>query len=216
MTVKILGKNDIGKLKNLVKSSFQVIVIKKFAEKKKCFELIKYCHTQSKKIKHGKKNKNGLFFTFDVMPLKGKTDRIFRMFNLGVKYCNNSKLVKDIYKLQQDYIQKNKKNKKIYRRTQVIHYPKGGGFFGEHHHPRYPTNYGIILTLSEKFNHFTQGVTNFKYRGKNINLESFNVTTGDLILFKYDLPHKITPCDPKEELIFNEKGRWALVVPLRH
>ena len=31
------------------------------------------------------------------------------------------------------------------RRFQFIHYPKGGGFFDWHEHPRYPVNYGMIL-----------------------------------------------------------------------
>ena len=167
-------------------------------------------------MKHRKKNKSGFFFTFDVMPSKVKTDRIFREFNLGKKYTDNSQLITEIIKFQNDYILKTKKNKKIYKKIQVIHYPKGGGFFAEHKHQRYPTNYGVILTLSEKFNHFDQGVTNFKCKGKNINLERFNVTAGDLILFRYDLPHKMPPCDPKEDLIFDLKGRWTLIFPVHY
>ena len=37
---------------------------------------------------------------------------------------------------------------------------------------------------------------------------------GDLILFRYDLPHRVAPCDPREDLIFSSKGRWTAILPL--
>ena len=116
----------------------------------------------------------------------------------------------------QKKIVKLKHKKKIYRKIQIIHYPKGGGFFDKHHHPRYPTNYGIIITLSEKFKDFKEGVTNFVINKKNISLEKFNLSTGDLILFRFDIPHYISPVDPDKDLTFDKKGRWTLVLPVYH
>ena len=46
---------------------------------------------------------------------------------------------------------------------------------------------------------------------KNINLEKYNVTRGDLILFRFDLP-PISP-DPDMDLTFDVKGRWTMVLP---
>ena len=40
------------------------------------------------------------------------------------------------------------------------------------------------------------------------------VNQGDLILFRFDLKHFISPIDPKEDLSFNIKGRWTLVMPI--
>jgi hypothetical protein len=93
-----------------------------------------------------------------------------------------------------------------------VHYPRGGGYFDEHKHKRYPSNYGIIITLSKKGRDFDQGVTSIKYNNKYINLEKNNITCGDLILFRFDLPHKITPVDPDRYLSFDEKGRWTLIL----
>ena len=64
----------------------------------------------------------------------------------------------------QNKILKTDKRKKIYRKVQVIHYPKGGGFFGKHQHPRYPTNYGLIINLTKKNRDFRKGVTNFEIK----------------------------------------------------
>ena len=56
-----------------------------------------------------------------------------------------------------------------------------------------------------------KGVTNIKFNKKYINLEKYNITCGDLILFRFDLPHKITPVDPDKYLSFDTKGRWTLL-----
>lgn len=55
-------------------------------------------------------------------------------------------------------------------------------------------------------------MTNIKYKNKYINLEKYNLTCGDLILFRFDLWHKITPVDPGDHLTFDDKGRWTLIL----
>ena len=45
------------------------------------------------------------------------------------------------------------------RYSKIIHYPPGGGFFDWHTHPRFPTNYGLILNLSKKGISRFRGVT---------------------------------------------------------
>ena len=116
----------------------------------------------------------------------------------------------------QNKILKSKKNKKIYRKVQIIHYPRGGGYFGKHKHSRNPTNYGLIVTLSEKNKDFNESVTNFKYKKKIISLEKYDLSKGDLILFRYDLPHSISKCDPNYNLTFDKKGRWTMILPVYH
>ena len=153
--------------------------------------------------------------SLDVLPSKVESNRIFRTFELSPKFISNFKTLAQVLKFQ-DKIIKPKKNKKIFRKVQVIHYPRGGGFFEEHSHNRYPTNYGLIITLTKKNKDFKFGVTNFKLRNKNISLENYGVTIGDLILFRFDLKHSVTTCDPKEDLVFDKKGRWTLVFPVYH
>jgi len=54
-----------------------LFVIKQFAKKELCVSLVKKAHETMKEIPHRKEN-NGVFYSFDVLPSKTKTDRIFR------------------------------------------------------------------------------------------------------------------------------------------
>ena len=35
-------------------------------------------------------------------------------------------------------------------------------------------------------------------------------------MFRYDLPHQVTPCDPNNDLTFDRKGRWTMIFPVYH
>ena len=40
------------------------------------------------------------------------------------------------------------------------------------------------------------------------------IKQGDLVLFKYNLPHMVSKVDQNSDLIFNLKGRWTIVLPI--
>lgn len=96
---------------------------------------------------------------------------------------------------------------------QVIQYPSGGGFFDEHVHPLEPQRVGLILGLSEQGLDFKDGGTCFRVEGTERSFED-NHAMGDIILFRYDLPHWITPIDHNEPLDWTRQaGRWTMVLP---
>ena len=215
MQVNIIKKNQVSTIKKKLNKNIPVIIIKNFVSKNLCARIINYCDKISKNTVHRKYSKNKDFYSLDVLPSKVKTDRIFRTFILSNKTQKKYKFINEIIQFQREKILK-LKNKKKFSKVQVIHYPVGGGFFAEHQHQRYPTNYGIILTLSKKGRDFSTGVTNFRMKKKKINIEKYNITAGDIILFRYDLKHSISPCNPKENLSFNKKGRWTMIFPVYH
>jgi len=96
---------------------------------------------------------------------------------------------------------------------QIIQYPSGGGFFDEHVHPLEPQRVGLILGLSEKGLDFKEGGTCFRVKEGNHSFEDSHAM-GDIILFRYDLPHWITPIDHDEPLDWcRQAGRWTMVLP---
>ncbi|MEO8629047.1 MAG: hypothetical protein ABI612_13235 [Betaproteobacteria bacterium] len=96
---------------------------------------------------------------------------------------------------------------------QVIQYPSGGGLFGRHSHPLEPQRVGLILGISERGRDFEVGATHFEIEGEDVGTDNVH-DIGDLILFRFDIPHWITPVDPHVELDYNSsKGRWTLVLP---
>lgn len=214
--IKIIRKNFNVALEEIKKNT-PIIIFKNFLNKKDCKKIIHICNKNFSLKTNRKKNPNKYFnFTsIDVLPPNVQSNRIIRTFELSKSVVNKFKSIKNIQKLQNKIV-KLQKGKKVFKKIQVIHYPKGGGFLAEHRHPRYPTNYGLIITLSEKNKDFKEGVTNFKLGGNLIKMEEFGITAGDLILFKYDLPHSISPCDPRDVLSFDNKGRWTLVFPVYH
>ena len=215
MLVNTIKKNKINLLKKKINKNTPVIIVKNFIKPNYCKKIIKYCETIAKNTPHRKLSKNRDFYSLDVLPNNVKTDRIFRTFVLGRQAQQKYKFINQIKEFQKEYILKLKK-KKIFSKVQVMHYPIGGGFFAEHKHQRLPTNYGIILTLSKKGRDFKTGVTNFRFKNKKINIDNHDISAGDIILFRYDLYHSISPCDPKKNLSFNNKGRWTMIFPVYH
>jgi hypothetical protein len=213
MSVYQIEKKQISKLDHLLKKNVPIIIIKKFLQKNFCKDIIDYCVSESQKNQHRKITKEGNFFSTDIHPSNVKTDRIFRKYMLGKSFEKKFKKIDAIIKFQHNKILKPKNNNSK-TEIQVVQYPRGGGYFAEHKHNRYPTNYGMIITLSEKGTDFNKGATNIKFKNKYINLEKYNINSGDLTLFRFDLTHKITPVDPDKYLSFDNKGRWTLLLSI--
>lgn len=217
MPIKIIKSKQIDEIFSEIKKNTPIIIYKNFFNINDCNKIKRLCHKNfSIKINRKRlKNKFLNFASLDVLPSNTRTKRILRSFELSDFLIRKNKKIQKLLNFQNKVL-KLKNNEKIFRKVQVIYYPKGGGFFEKHSHPRYPTNYGFIITLSEKNKEFNQGVTNFEINKRNYSLEKYNITKGDLILFRFDLPHFVTPCDPGDDLKFDMKGRWTLVLPVYH
>lgn len=98
-------------------------------------------------------------------------------------------------------------------RPQVIQYPSGGGFFDEHVHSIEPQPVGLIVGLSEKGRDFEEGGTCFRVNGAEHCFQE-NHAMGDIILFRYDIPHWVTLIDDGAQLDWTRQaGRWTMVLP---
>jgi len=101
-----------------------------------------------------------------------------------------------------------------YLHPQVIHYPAGGGGFSMHSHPFLPQKMGLILSLSEYGTDYESGGTRFATPDNEIVDIEGTHTVGDVAVFRYDLPHEVTPCDPGADLWFDDsRGRWSMILP---
>jgi len=97
-------------------------------------------------------------------------------------------------------------------RPQVIHYPSGGGFFAEHKHPLEPQRVGLIVSLSQRGDDFETGGTTFKLADRIVDTQ-FDQNIGDIVLFKYDVPHAVTVVDPNLTIDWSStSGRWSMVL----
>ena len=201
MDINILEKGKIKNLNKLLNNNSKVIILKKFITKKNTLRIINHCH--------GLPDKNNNFFSsIDISPKKVKTQRIFRTF-IFKKFFDQITIDK-LIDISENYIL-NKIPKGYHRRIQVIHYPSGGGYFDWHKHKRYPTNYGMILNLSKKTN-YSSGGNEFKYKNKIIKLKKLDA--GDLVLFRYDLIHRVSEVEKNRNLTFDKNGRWTLILPI--
>jgi hypothetical protein len=96
---------------------------------------------------------------------------------------------------------------------QIIHYPKGGGFFDRHMHPFEPQKIGLIASLTKKPKHFGNGGTLFWKDNEELDAEPAQ-TIGSVTLFRYDLPHAVSKVDPDAPLEFGKpNGRWVAILP---
>lgn len=99
------------------------------------------------------------------------------------------------------------------QRPQVIHYPSGAGMFGRHVHPLEPQRIGLILGLSKRGEDFTSGGTGFEAGGQRYSTEDCH-DIGDLILFRYDIPHWVNAVDQGDKYDpSSPRGRWTAVLP---
>lgn len=98
---------------------------------------------------------------------------------------------------------------------QIIHYPRGGGYFDRHSHALEPQKIGLIASLTRKGEHFDSGGTLFWGEGGEVDAEPAQ-TIGSVTLFRFDLPHAVSKVDPTESLEFGKPtGRWVAVLPYR-
>jgi hypothetical protein len=98
-------------------------------------------------------------------------------------------------------------------RPQVIQYPAGGGFFAEHVHPLEPQRVGLILALSRRGIDHRQGATTFTIDGATIDTSPVH-DCGDILLFRYDVPHGVKAVDPEKTIDWTSAaGRWSVVLP---
>ncbi len=168
--------------------------------------------------------KSGVRYSVDVHPKGVMTDRIFRSWNFGaidgipIDSCRS--LFRRMKRFQREFVtREGGKESKWALRPQIIHYPRGGGFFDWHRHPRHPVNYGLIASLSEQGREFTSGNTEIRGDdGTVIQIEKHlgkgTVIKGTLVLFRYDLEHRVAPCDPDRRMIFDTNGKWSAILPI--
>jgi hypothetical protein len=100
---------------------------------------------------------------------------------------------------------------------QVIHYPRGGGYFGRHEHPLEPQRVGLIAGLSARGTAFKTGSTLYfpseNGREKTIDMDQHQ-TLGSITMFRYDIPHAVTAVDEDADMSFSTPdGRWVAILP---
>lgn len=98
-------------------------------------------------------------------------------------------------------------------RPQVIHYPRGGGFFDWHVHDLEPQGIGLITCMSKAGRDFESGGTRFRNSEAEIGTGAAH-DIGDICLFRYDLDHAVDAVDASRPLEWGGSGRWTMVLPL--
>ena len=100
-------------------------------------------------------------------------------------------------------------------RFKVIHYPSGAGFLDRHVHQLEPQRVGLILSLAQMGADTCVGGTRFRSPFGMIDT-SLDHDIGDIILFRYDIPHEVTLIDDGQALDWaSEAGKWSVVLELR-
>ena len=100
-------------------------------------------------------------------------------------------------------------------RPQIFQYPLGGGMFAAHSHPLEPQKIGIILGFSKQGRDYNEGGAGFEAPDGSIIDTGPIQDIGDIVLFRYDLKHWVSPCDIKSALQDNDRnGRWSAVIPI--
>lgn len=100
-------------------------------------------------------------------------------------------------------------------RMKVLHYPAGGGFLEEHVHPLEPQRVGLVLSASQLDTDVGSGGTYFLSPFGRVEAGPYH-DIGDLILFRYDIPHGVSRVDEDRVLDWaSEAGKWSVVLDLR-
>lgn len=98
-------------------------------------------------------------------------------------------------------------------RFQIFQYPRGGGMFSSHVHALFPQKIGLILGFSKRGRDFYESDVGFEAPDGSIINTSHIHDMGDIMLFRVNLKHWVTPCDITEPLIENQSsGRWSAVL----
>jgi hypothetical protein len=96
---------------------------------------------------------------------------------------------------------------------QVIHYPAGAGHFAKHVHELEPQRVGVITSLSSRGTDHRVGGAGFEVDGDLVDTSPHH-DTGDVVLFRYDLPHWVSAVDIEDAYDpASARGRWTLVIP---
>ena len=100
-------------------------------------------------------------------------------------------------------------------RVKLLHYPAGGGYLVEHQHPLEPQRVGLITSMSRRGIDFDTGGTCFETPFGRVDSGTQH-DIGDVMLFRYDLPHTVTPVDEGRAIDWSsDAGRWSFVLELR-
>lgn len=100
-----------------------------------------------------------------------------------------------------------------YFHPQVTHYPLGGSFFGRHWHPLNPQKVGMILALNQYGREYNSGGTGYVINDHIVETEGYQ-DMGDMILFRYDLPHWVSPSSFADRFSWDDPaGRWVSILP---
>ena len=167
------------------------------------------------------------FHRVDNNPALSKTKHIFHTFNLenvktisGAEGVAMSGIFETLVQVDNRLMGKRgnlapTKDDGVNFHPQIIHYPKGGGFFDRHTHPLDPQKIGLIASLTKKNEHFDKGGTLFWKDEAEVDAEPAQ-TIGSVTLFRFDLPHAVSKVDPEAQLEFGKpNGRWVAVLPYR-
>jgi len=219
--MQIVNLSDVDKIKELISKDEPVFIIKNFEKAEKCDFIKREAHLFCKNNEPRLGNRFlETFYQIDVLPSGVETDRIFRSLCIYPEDIFpivdiSESLFTKMYSFQKTYLGCGKYiNGNVKTRPQILHYPQGGGWFDWHKHLRKPTNYGLIVNLSKKHRDFNTGQTEVvNDDGELIKVDDY-ADIGDLILFRYDLLHRVAPCDPEKDLAFSLAGRWTAVLPI--
>jgi hypothetical protein len=100
-------------------------------------------------------------------------------------------------------------------RLKVIHYPSGAGFLAQHTHPLEPQRIGLIASLSRLGQDVKSGAACFHTPFGRVDT-THDHDIGDIIIFRYDLPHEVTVSNQGESLDWKSPaGKWSVVLELR-
>jgi len=158
INVAICGIDD-NKITQYIEDEIPVIIVKNFEKESVCNNVRQSVHFFKKQNSPKLGDRfTETFWQISVLPSKAITDRIFRtclifpddelpVVNLTMPIFKKMESFQKKYLGIEKFI-----NDKVQGRPQIIHYPIGGGFFDWHTHPRFPTNYGLILNLSKNKN----------------------------------------------------------------
>jgi len=100
-------------------------------------------------------------------------------------------------------------------RLKVLHYPTGGGYLQQHAHPLEPQRVGLILGGAKVGEDLSTGGTFFLTPFGDVDTADCH-DIGDIILFRYDLPHGVSAIDADKKLDWSsDAGKWSVVLELR-
>jgi hypothetical protein len=99
-------------------------------------------------------------------------------------------------------------------RCKILNHPAGGGYLVKHVHPYLPQKVAFFLSLSRYGQDFQAGAVTFDTPWKTVTLDAL-FDAGHVVLFRYDLPHEVTPVDPQRALDWSSPaGLWVLSLEL--